>query len=70
MLRLLLNIFIIMMVVRLFQPLIRKVGGKSKPKNRPEGKKRNPKNRDADYSEYTPYEIEDADYEEVGSDRK
>ena len=59
-----------MLVVRLLQPLFRKVGGAFKPQSREKPGKSRPKNRDVDYSGYTTYEIEDADYEEVGSDRK
>jgi hypothetical protein len=60
-----------MLVVRLLQPLFRKLSGSSKPPSSDKAKNKNrAKNRDVDYSGYTAYEIEDADFEEVGSDRK
>ena len=71
-LRLLVNILVIMFVVRLLRPLFRSAG---KAFKNPSGiknkkKKSGQKPGETDYSEYTRYEIEDADYEEVGSKRE
>ena len=72
MLRLLVNILIVMFVVRLIRPLFRSAGKAFKnPSNiKSDKKKSGEKPGQADYSEYTRYEIEDADYEEVGSERE
>ena len=70
MLRLFINLVIIMFVVRLLRPVFRMAGGMFKSSAREKPKTQEKKSRDVDYSDYTPYEIEDAEYEDVSKDRK
>lgn len=64
MLKLFLQILLLFIAFKLLWPLFRGVGGlfKSTPDRKPMGKK-------PDYSELSPYEIEDAEFEEVRKDK-
>ena len=61
-----------MFVARLLRPLFRSAGKAFKNPSGIKNKKTksSPTPGQTDYSDYTRYEIEDADYEEVGSERE
>ena len=69
--RILFNILIFFIILRMFRPVVRAVGkyirkvlgGEEASKPAGEAKK-------VDYSDLTPYEIEDAEFEEVKGRRK
>ena len=66
MLRLVINFLILLLLIRLMQPLLRGVGRFLKRVLSPQpigGTEE--ANKKVDYSELTPYEIEDAEYEEI-----
>lgn len=61
MLKILLNLIFFVVIVRVFRSLFRRIGARNAPKVDTAAKP--PENKG--YSDLTPYEIEDADYEEI-----
>ncbi|UCG51791.1 MAG: hypothetical protein JSW58_16730 [Candidatus Latescibacterota bacterium] len=69
--RVLFNVLILLLILRIFRPFIRGAGRYLQrlfAGNNPAGGKRGEKK--VDYSDLTPYEIEDADFEEVKGNRE
>ncbi len=68
MLRLLINLFLFFLVLRLIRPAARSASRFFRRMFSPTTPQRTRSDGDKDYSKLTPYEIEDADYEEVEED--
>ncbi len=69
--RILFNILIILILMRLFRPLVDGVGKYFKRiMGSGDTAQRTSRDKKIDYSDLTPYEIEDAEFEEVKGKRK